>query len=221
MQLDAIDHDRIHPRMALSAKRRRVENFDRRSTGNCDAMVTTALAVNGEMRQAHLLESFFWELSVLAFDFLKADHIRLFGFDKGLDIGQAQPNGIDIPTHKLEGGRSHPDRLSYRGLSRQRARTFRVIRARNALGFSATGLTQYGRYARPGCIIVQFYNSANYSSSIGMKLRREACNVTVPISSVSASIRTGTWAPFGRGASHMRNGPSMPERLSLLISWAS
>lgn len=40
----------------------------------------------------------------------------------------------------------------------------------------------------------------------------------VPISSVSASIRTGTWAPFGSGASHMRSGPSMPVNVSLLAS---
>ena len=42
------------------------------------------------MRQAHLLEGFFWKLAILAFDFLEADNVGLFGFDERLDIRQAQ-----------------------------------------------------------------------------------------------------------------------------------
>jgi hypothetical protein len=70
-------------------------------TGNRDAVMSTALAMHCKVRQAHLLERFFWEFSVLALNLLKADHVRVFVCNESFDIWETEPDRIDVPADDL------------------------------------------------------------------------------------------------------------------------
>ena len=58
-----------------------------------------------------MLERFFRELSILAFDFLEANHVWLFLGHKGFDVWQTEPDRVDIPASDLERVFGHMVRL--------------------------------------------------------------------------------------------------------------
>ena len=90
VQLDSFDTDCIDARMTLPAQRWRVEDLDGGFACNRHPVMPTALPINRKVGQPHLLEGFFGEFSVLAFDFLKADNVRRLLRHKSLNVWEAE-----------------------------------------------------------------------------------------------------------------------------------
>ena len=102
VNLDARDFRSDHTGMSVPTKIGGLNALDGQARGDGHTVMTALLTVQHEMRQAHFAKRLFREFPVLAFRFLQADHVRLFGGDKGFNIRRAQADRIDVPADNFE-----------------------------------------------------------------------------------------------------------------------